>query len=230
MISKRTPATAHIWALLVIVASFLGGCSNSPSSGTSTADNSNPAGSTGNSGTSSLALTGTPPSNVTAGSDYSFQPNVSQGSGAVTFSITGQPSWANFNDSTGELSGTPTESAVGTSANITITASNGSSTASLGPFAIAVVAATASAPGTFTLSWMAPDESTAGGPVPELAGYYIYYGTSADELTQSIMVYGGGTTSYVIDYLVPGTYYFSVATYSAQGIESPRSNVVSTSI
>lgn len=155
---------------------------------------------------------------------------MSQSGGSVTFSITGQPSWATFNDSTGKLSGTPAESAVGTSATVTITASDGSSKASVGPFTITVVAATTDTQGALTLSWTPPDESTAGGPVPELAGYYIYYGTSADALTQSIMVYGGATTSYVIESLPSGTYYFSVSTLSAQGIQSPQSDVVSSTI
>jgi hypothetical protein len=223
MLSIRQPATAQIWAFLVIIASLLGGCSKNSADNASTADPPN-------STSTALAITGTPTGSVAAGSNYSFQPNVSQSGGTVTFSITGQPSWATFNDTTGELSGTPTEKAVGTSATVTITASNGSSTASVGPFTIAVVAATADTQGELTLSWTPPDESTAGGPVPELAGYYIFYGTSADALTQTIMVYGGATTSYVIDSLPSGTYYFSVSTLSAQGIESPPSDVVSTTI
>jgi Putative Ig domain len=229
MLSIRQPGTAQISAFLVIIASLLGGCSKNSSDGTASPANPDPPNSVSSTSTP-LALTGTPAGSVVAGSSYSFQPSVSQSGGSVTFSITGQPSWATFSDSTGELTGTPTESAVGTSATVTITANNGSSTASVGPFTITVVAATTDNQGGLTLSWMPPDESTAGGPVPELAGYYIYYGKSADALTQSIMVYGGETTSYVIANLPSGTYYFSVSTLSAQGIQGPQSDVVSTTI
>jgi hypothetical protein len=61
-------------------------------------------------------------------------------------------------------------------------------------------------------------------------GYYIYYGTSADALTQIISVTGSDTTTYVVGNLAPGTYYFSVSGFTSQGIVSPPSEVASTTI
>src|SRR5580698_8272340 len=125
-----------------------------------------------------VALTGTPVTSVTAGQNYVFQPTVSAGAGAVTFQIQGKPTWAAFNASTGALTGTPAAANEGTTAGITISASNGSSTASIGPFAIAVNAPPAGpATGSATLSWTVPTENTNGTPLTNLAGYHIYYGT-----------------------------------------------------
>jgi nitrite reductase/ring-hydroxylating ferredoxin subunit len=85
-----------------------------------------------------ITLAGVPPSSVTVGNSYAFQPTVSEGSGTITFSIQGQPPWVSFDASTGALSGTPSVSDEGLSADITISASNGSSTGSVGPFTILV--------------------------------------------------------------------------------------------
>ncbi len=48
------------------------------------------------------------------------------------------PSWANFNTLTGELTGTPTNSDVGTDSNITISVTDGSQSSSLAPFSITI--------------------------------------------------------------------------------------------
>ena len=79
-----------------------------------------------------VALTGTPATSVTVGQSYAFQPTVSAGTSKVTFQIQGKPAWAAFNASTGALTGTPTVANEGTSAGISITATNGSSSASIG--------------------------------------------------------------------------------------------------
>ncbi len=85
---------------------------------------------------------GTPPSSVTAGSAYSFTPTASDPDGQpITFSIANRPTWAGFSTSTGQLSGTPDPSHVGTHSNITITVSDGQASATLRPFSITVVAA-----------------------------------------------------------------------------------------
>ncbi|TMN63495.1 hypothetical protein CWB85_21680, partial [Pseudoalteromonas sp. S1727] len=56
----------------------------------------------------------------------------------LSFSIINKPSWASFNTSTGELSGTPDNSHVGSYAAITISVSDGTVSASLAPFTLAV--------------------------------------------------------------------------------------------
>jgi hypothetical protein len=174
-----------------------------------------------------LTLQGTPAMTVVAGTAYSFEPTTTPTTPPVTFSIDNQPSWASFDPSTGTLSGTPTTSNVGVTSNITITASNGTTSASIGPFTITVSAPPATPPpaaGTATLNWDAPTQNTDGTPLTDLAGYKIYYGTNAAQLTQQITLNGPSTT-YVVNGLTSGTYYFAVTAYTADGTESAQSNV-----
>src|SRR6185312_7805838 len=58
----------------------------------------------------------------------------------LTFTITNKPSWATFSSTTGALTGTPATSDVGTDANITISVSDGTQSASLTAFSIVVSA------------------------------------------------------------------------------------------
>lgn len=92
------------------------------------------------------------------------------------------------------------------------------------------VGSTSSTPGTATLSWTAPTENADGTQVTDLAGYRVYYGTSPTDLSQSVEVSGAQTTSYVVENLPAGTYYFAVAAYNSAGVESEPSNVASKTI
>jgi len=84
-------------------------------------------------------ISGTPLTTITAGGTYSFAPVASDPNGyALTFSILNAPSWTNFNASTGQLSGTPPSTDVGTYSDIVITVSDGHASASLAAFAIQV--------------------------------------------------------------------------------------------
>jgi Putative Ig domain len=200
-----------------------------PVNGSSTATSS-ASSSSSTTATPTIKLSGVPGNTVAVGSQYTFQPSVSTSSGTVTFSVTGAPTWASFNSSTGELSGTPTANNVGTTPSITITASDGGATATVGPFSIQVTTSSASASGSATLSWTPPTENTNGTPITDLAGYEIHYGTSADSLTQTIQVVGAATTEYEISNLAEGTYYFTVTAYNSQGIQSAPSSMASTTI
>ena len=71
----------------------------------------------------------------------------------------------------------------------------------------------------------AADQNTDGSSLTNLAGYRIYYGTSPSALTQTIQVANAGLTSYVVENLSPGTYYFAVRAYTSGGAESANSNV-----
>src|ERR1700676_608093 len=88
----------------------------------------------------------------------------------------------------------------------------------------------ASAPGTVTLTWIAPTGNTNGTPLTDLAGYHIHYGTSQDNLTNVIELAGTGTTEYEVAGLAPGTYYFAVTAYTAMGTESAQSDIGSKTI
>ena len=86
-------------------------------------------------------ITGTPAASVQAGSHYAFQPATTDPSGGVlTFSITGMPSWAAFNTTTGLLSGTPSSSSVGSFTGIKISVTDGKNSVSLAAFTINVTA------------------------------------------------------------------------------------------
>jgi hypothetical protein len=77
---------------------------------------------------------------------------------------------------------------------------------------------------------MPPTENTDGSVLTNLAGYTVYYGTSAGNLTQSVKITNPGLTAYTLSNLPTGTWYFAVTSYSSTGIESSRSGVVRTII
>lgn len=80
-------------------------------------------------------------------------------------------------------------------------------------------------PMTATLSWSASTQNTDGSQLTNLAGYRVYYGTSPNSLTQSVQL--GNVTTYVVQSLTAGTWYFAVSAYTTGNLESDRSNVVS---
>lgn len=87
-------------------------------------------------------ISGTPNSDVTAGESWSFTPQASDADGdTLVFQAFNLPSWAFFSTSTGQMSGTPDESDVGTDAGITIVVSDGEASASLPSFSVAVESA-----------------------------------------------------------------------------------------
>lgn len=84
-------------------------------------------------------ISGSPVTTVAQGSTYSFRPTASDPDGdTLTFSISNKPAWLNFSTSTGQLSGTPTNSQVGIYSNIVIRVSDGTATTSLPSFNITV--------------------------------------------------------------------------------------------
>lgn len=174
-------------------------------------------------------ISGTPATSVTAGTAYSFTPNGYDPEGrTLGYSIANRPAWASFSTSTGHLYGTPSSSHVGTYSNITITVSDGASSASLPVFSIEVKSAEpAPSTGSATLSWTPPTSNTDGSALTNLAGYRIYYGTSSSSLTNTIGINSAGISSYVITGLSPSTYYFAITAYNSVGAESSRSATVS---
>jgi hypothetical protein len=173
-------------------------------------------------------ISGTPATTAKAGQAYSFTPTASSPrGGALTFSISNKPGWAAFNTATGQLSGTPATTDIGTFSNITITVSDGTATASLAPFTITVQSGTT---GSATLSWTSPTTRTDGTALTNLAGFRIYYGTSPGTYPNMIPVANPGLTTYVVPNLVSGTYYFVATSYDSTGVESAYTNVVSTTI
>ena len=211
------------------------------------------AGSTSSSGTPSPVVSGTQGASTTASGDhapqifgaaaatasvgvmYSFQPTATDADGdALTFSLSGAPSWLKVNSATGLVSGTPTNADIGVDAGIVLQVSDGSSVVSLAPFTINVAAAAAGGGGNGTgsvdLAWVPPTENTDGSALSDLSGYRIYYGNASKNYTTTITISNPGLTSYVIESLPPGTYYFSVTATTSTGVQSAYSPEASTTI
>lgn len=90
---------------------------------------------------SAPTISGTPPSAVQTNTAYSFVPDAADADGdTLSFTGSGVPGWASLNAGTGRLSGTPGNGDVGTYSGISITVSDGSESATLGPFSISVTA------------------------------------------------------------------------------------------
>lgn len=176
-------------------------------------------------------ISGTPATTAQAGTAYSFTPTAHDASGkTLSFSIQNKPSWAAFSIATGQLSGTPASGNVGTYANIIITVSNGTTSASLSAFTITVAAAPSTAVGSATLKWAPPTKNTDGSAVTNLSGYVISYGNSASMLSQSVSITTPSTTSYTVQNLGQGTWYFAVSATATDGTSSALSSVVSKTI
>jgi Putative Ig domain len=177
-------------------------------------------------GSSTVKISGTPPTTVAAGSPYSFKPTATDSAGrTLTYSVQNKPAWANFSISTGLLSGTPSASQAGTYPGIVISASDGQSSAALPSFNVSVTGATAS--GTATVTWTNPTQNTNGSALTNLAGVRLFYGPSASSLTQVAQITGNSVTSYTISNLAKGTWYFAAVAYTSGGAQSAMSSVVS---
>ncbi|MAD89651.1 MAG: hypothetical protein CMK64_08115 [Pseudoalteromonas sp.] len=85
-------------------------------------------------------ISGSPSSTVDEDTSFDFTPSANDVDGDdLTFSIVNKPSWANFNSTTGQLSGTPTNSFVGVYSDIQISVSDGTETTALSSFSITVI-------------------------------------------------------------------------------------------
>ena len=177
---------------------------------------------------SSPTISGRPITSINVGSAYAFRPTVSNPNGdTLTFSIQNKPDWVTFDTASGAPTGTPGAGDAGTYANIIISVSDGQMSASLAAFTLTVQQISN---GTVTLDWTAPTENTDGTILGNLAGYRVHYGTTADNLTQSVEVANAGLTSYVVSNLSSGIWFFGVSSYSTTGVESSLSGVVSQAV
>ncbi len=196
--------------------SFNGGNADPP-----TADNGAGNGSNDSGGSSTqLAVSGEPPPEVVVEDEYSFRPETSGANGNPNFSVDNLPPWADFDPRTGELTGTPQPGDEAIYRNVTITVSDGSATATVGPFDIGVVT---TGQYSVALAWQPPDERLDGSPLSDLDGYRIYYGRHDSDLNRSVEVDNPGLTSYVVDGLARGRWLFAMTAVDADGRESPRS-------
>ena len=137
------------------------------------------------------------------------------------------PVWANFDNKTGQLSGTPGTGSVGTYSNIVISVSDGTVSTKLPAFSIQVQAAPVQT-GTLSLQWTAPVTRTDGTPLSlaDIDGYRILYGDSAGNYPNRLEVPDGTAQSATITDIPVGTYYIVMTTYDVDGRESAYSSMV----
>ena len=173
-------------------------------------------------------IQGQPGTSIVAGQAYSFSPTATDPNGdALTFTATNVPAWASFNQSTGAVTGTPTGTDVGTYSNIRITVSDGTASATLAAFAITV---TDVGTGVATLSWTPPTQNSDGSALTNLAGYLITYGRSASALDRSISLSNSSLSTFVVENLSSGTWYFAISAVNSAGISSAATNIASKTI
>jgi hypothetical protein len=173
-------------------------------------------------------ISGTPEPSVRAGESYTFTPVASDPEGdALVFSINGAPAWAQFDSRTGTLSGVPGSADVGFHEGIVITVADGSGYASLPAFSLAVMAPIV---GSATVNWNPPLQRIDGSVLDNLAAYRIRYGQNASALEHAVRLDNAGLTSYVIEGLQAGTWYFSMTAIDAAGLESAPSSMAAKTI
>lgn len=161
---------------------------------------------------------------VLVGRLYKFKPAASDPDGdPVTFAISGKPAWAKFDTKTGILAGRPQAKDVGEYTNIEISASDGGLSTSLPAFTINVVQ---SADGGATLSWDPPLQTTSGAVLTDLGGYRIHYGHEKGALSESLLISDKAATTYLLENLTRGTWYFTIRSLNSTGKAGPQSGVV----
>jgi hypothetical protein len=216
----RQARTTLVAALALTV---LAGCGGGGGESDGTPSTGGPGG-----GNAPPTISGQPSANVMAGQAYTFQPSASDPNGdTLTFSVTNLPAWATFNASTGRLTGTPSAADVATYSGIQISVSDGQASASLNSFAITVADVVI---GSATLSWTPPTENSDGSSLTNLAGYRVHYGRSPTQLSQTVEITNSSLSTYVVENLSAGTWYFAVVTVNSGGTTSVPSNVAAKTI
>ena len=125
---------------------------------------------------------------------------------------------------------TPVASAPLASTPVTSTSSSSSSSSGATSGSGSSGAAASPTTDNVTLSWSAPTQNTNGSALTNLAGYIIYYGTSASAMTQTIDIKTVGMLTYVVGDLSAGSWYFQIVAVNAAGAESSPSATVYASI
>ena len=167
-------------------------------------------------------ISGSPDTAILAGDVYTFTPNASDADGdTLTFSIANKPRWASFDTASGRMSGQTFLGDVGVYDNVRISVSDGTTSTALPGFTVTV---TEVGLGSMSLSWTPPTENTDGTALIDLAGYNIYYGKSRGSYPNRIRIDNPSISTYVVDNLLPDTYYVVATSFNSLGVESQFSN------
>ena len=179
-------------------------------------------------GNSAPKISGAPSNAVKAGDNYSFTPSASDPDGdPLTFSIENKPRWASFDSSSGRLSGQPLLGDIGTYSAISISVSDGKTTAAIPTFSVEVAQ---TALGAMTLSWTPPTQNEDGSVLTDLAGYFIYYGDSPGRYPNRIRIDNPSISTYVVENLLPRTYYIVATSFNSAGVESRYSGMATKTV
>jgi hypothetical protein len=201
----------------------------SPSDGTaSPSDGTSLPGDSGTPANTKPTISGNPPPSVLADQQYVFQPQAEDGDGdLLTFRVANPPPWAAFDSASGTLQGTPSDADVGSYGDIVISVTDGAEDAALDAFTITVQQV---ANGAVELSWLAPTENEDGSPLTDLGGFKIYWGTTPGEYSDSVTIDNPGVLTYLLENLVPNTYYFVATAFNLEGTESSPSEMASATL
>lgn len=165
------------------------------------------------------SISGTPTSAAEVGIFYTFTPSAEDNDGdRLTFSILNKPSWAIFDETTGELFGTPDD--VIQHSNISIFVSDGVEETALNQFDIDVLATPIHS---IVINWQKPLENTDGSSLSNIKQYKVSYGSSATQMDR-VSYFDASKSSGVINDLKPGDYYFSMSTITDSSLVSDSSN------
>lgn len=172
-------------------------------------------------------ISGAPTTSLAVGQAWSFEPTASDPDGDVlSFSVTGLPGWASFDAGRGRISGTPP--AAGSWSGITIAVTDGLATSRLDPFTLTATAAAAS--GQVRLRLVAPTEREDGSALTNLAGYRLYWGTSAGNYPHELEVGLADGPVVTLSELAAGTYYLVATAYDSGGVESRYSPMLEATV
>lgn len=80
--------------------------------------------------------------------------------------------------------------------------------------------------GSVKLTWTPPTQNTDGSALTNLVGYTIVYGSSPTALSQTITLTTPSVSTYTVDNLAPGTWYFSLEAVNAESVHSARTSPV----
>jgi hypothetical protein len=79
--------------------------------------------------------------------------------------------------------------------------------------------------GSALVSWLPPTHRTDGSALTNLAGYEIRFGTLPGVLDQTIQLNSPGLTSYLVEGLAPGFWYFALVAVDSNGVTSSQSAI-----
>jgi hypothetical protein len=153
------------------------------------------------------------------GAAYTVSPAASDPDGdTLRYTSENLPPWASLDPNTGQVSGTPQAGDEGAYESITIAVADASQRAVTSPFSITVVGG---ASGIASLRWQEPGSKLDGSPLDDLAGYRILYGRNSDDLDRSVLVMNPRATSFDVESLDAGVWYFAVIAVNVNGLEGP---------